>query len=83
MAAESALYATFTVTRGSSDATDVVFGTLTGPLLFAGCEALTNTKGSTKYQIICTYIAGTDQLLEYSIFRKTFTIGASFEVDTA
>jgi len=83
MATEAALYSTFTITRGAADATDVVFGTLTGPLLFADCAALTDTKDSTKYQIVCTYIAGTDQALEYSIFRKTFTNGAAVEVDTA
>tara|TARA_B110000495_G_C22757330_1_gene443528 strand:+ start:254 stop:607 length:354 start_codon:yes stop_codon:yes gene_type:complete len=83
MATEAALYSTFTIERTTADATDVVFGTLTGPLLFADCQAISDTKDSTKYQVICTYIAGTDQLLEYSIFRKTFTHGAAVEVDTA
>jgi len=83
MATEAALYATFTIERGAADATDVVFGTLTGPLQFAGCEQVSNEVNSTKYQIVCTYIAGTDQALEYSIFRKTFVTGAAVEVDTA
>ena len=83
MATEAALYATFTIERGTADATDVVFGTLTGPLLFAGCESLSDSPGSTKYQVVATYIAGTDQALEYSIFRKTFVNGATVEVDTA
>jgi len=83
MAAESALYATFEISRGTSDSTDVVFGTLTGPLLFAGCELIEDSPTKTKYQVVCTYIAGTDQLLEYTIIRKTFTRGAAVEVDTA
>ena len=83
MASEAALYATFTIERTTSDATDVVFGTLTGPLQFAGCETISNSPDSTKYQVLCTYIAGTDQALEYTIIRKTFTNGAAVEVDTA
>lgn len=80
---EAALYATFTISRGTSDAADVPFGTLTGPLLFADCEKLEDSPTNTKYQVTCTYIAGTDQSLEYTIKRKTFTKGASVEVDTA
>lgn len=83
MATEAALYATFTITRGDTDATDVVFGTLTGPLVFADCEKISQSVNSTKYQIVCEYIAGTDQNLEYSIFRKTFVNDAAVEVDTA
>lgn len=83
MATEAALYATFTITRGTSDATDVVFGTLTGPLVFADCEKISDSPDETKYQILCEYIAGTDQLLEYTIIRKTFTNDAAVEVDTA
>lgn len=83
MASEAALFATFTIERGSSDATDVVFGTLTGPLQFAGCEKISDGPNSTKYQIVCTYIAGTDQSLEYTIIRKTFVTDAAVEVDTA
>jgi hypothetical protein len=83
MATEAALYATFTISRGTSDATDVVFGTLTGPLVFADCEALDSSPDNTRYQVVCEYIAGTDQALEYSIFRKTFVNGAAVEVDTA
>lgn len=84
MATEDALYATFTIVRpAGADATDEVFGTLTGPLQFAGCEQISDGPEGTKYQIMCTYIAGTDQALEYSIFRKTFATGAAVEVDTA
>lgn len=80
---EAALYATFTIERGATDALDVPFGTLTGPLLFAGCEKVSDGPNSTKYQVVCTYIAGTDQSLEYTIVRKTFVTGADVEVDTA
>ena len=83
MATEALLTATFEIERGSADATDVVFGTLTGPLLFAGCEQTENSLNSTKYLVSASYIAGTDQSLEYSIFRKTFARGAVVEVDTA
>lgn len=83
MATEAALFATFEITRGTSDSTDVPFGTLTGPLLFADCEQIENDETGSKYQIVCTYIAGTDQLLEYTIIRKTFTKGAAVELDTA
>lgn len=83
MASEAALFATFTIERGAADATDVVFGTLTGPLQFAGCEQISQGPNSTKYQVVCTYIAGTDQALEYTIIRKTFVSGAAVEVDTA
>lgn len=83
MATEALLTATFEISRGTSDAADVVFGTLTGPLLFAGCEQTENSPAATKYLVSASYIAGTDQLLEYSIFRKTFARGAAVEVDTA
>lgn len=83
MATEAALYATFTISRGTTDATDVVFGTLTGPLVFADCTKISESPDKTEYQVVCEYIAGTDQLLEYTIIRKTFTIGADVEVDTA
>ena len=77
------LYATFTLSRGSSDATDVPIGTLTGPYLKGDVEQLENSPNNTKYQFACTYIAGSDNALEYTIIRKTFTKGASVEVDTA
>lgn len=83
MATEAALFATFTIERGASDATDVPFGTLTGPLQFAGIEKVSDGPNSTKYQVVCTYIAGTDQALEYTIIRKTFVTDAAVEVDTA
>ncbi len=83
MATEALLTASFIIERGTSDATDVVFGTLTGPLLFAGCEIVEDSPASTKYLVAASYIAGTDQSLEYSIFRKTFVRGAVVEVDTA
>jgi len=83
MATEAALFATFTLERGASDALDVPFGTLTGPLQFAGIEKVSDGPNSTKYQVVCTYIAGTDQALEYTIIRKTFVTDAAVEVDTA
>lgn len=83
MATEAALYATFTIFRDLVDVTDVVFGTLTGPLVFSDCEQIQNDATGTKYQILCEYIAGTDQSLEYTIIRKEFTNGAAVEVDTA
>ena len=83
MATEAALFATFTLERGASDATDVPIGTLTGPLLHAGIEKVSDGPNSTKYQFLCTYIAGTDQALEYTIIRKTFVTDAAVEVDTA
>lgn len=83
MATEAALYATFEIERGTADVTDTVFGTLTGPLVFADCEQIENGANSTKYMVICEYIAGTDQNLEYSIFRKTVARGAAVDVDTA
>ena len=82
MATEAALFATFTISRGLTDSTDVVFGTLTGPLVFADCEQISNDATGTKYQIMCEYIAGTDQSLEYTIIQKTFTNEAAVEVDT-
>lgn len=83
MAAEAALYATFTLTRGATDALDVPFGTLTGPLVFADCVPIQQSKNNTKYQVVCEYVAGVDQSLEYTIIRKTFTNDAAVEVDTA
>ena len=83
MATEAALFATFTITRGLTDSTDVAFGTLTGPLVFADCEQIENDATGTKYQVMCEYIAGVDQALEYTIIQKTFTNGAAVELDTA
>ena len=77
------LFATFELERAGSDVTDSLIGTLTGPALFHDCsEALTDTNGNVTYQWTANYIAGSDQILEYSIFRKTFTKGAAVEVDT-
>ncbi len=77
------LFATFELSRTGSDKTDALIGTLTGPFLFGDCsEALTDTNGDTTYQWTANYIAGSDMILEYSIFRKTFTKGAAVEVDT-
>ncbi len=82
MATEAALFATFTISRGSTDSLDIPFGTLTGPLVFADCEQIRNDADGTEYQIVCEYIAGTDQSLESTIIRKTFTNGAAVELDT-
>lgn len=83
MATEALLTATFEISRGSSDSADVIFGTLTGPLQFAGAELIEDSPASTKYLVTASYIAGTDQSLEYSIFRKTVTRGAAIDLDDA
>jgi len=83
MAAEALLTATLEISRGTADAADVVFGTLTGPLQFADCVLVEDSPASTKYLVTASYIAGTDQLLEYSIFRKTVARGAAIDLDDA
>ena len=76
------LFATFELARTGSDVTDALIGTLTGPFLFGDVKQIENDAVGTKYQFVANYIAGSDMILEYSIFRKTFTRGASVEVDT-
>ena len=76
------LFATFELARSGSDVTDALIGTLTGPYLFGDVVQIINDASTTKYQFTANYIAGSDMILEYSIFRKTFTRGAAVEVDT-
>lgn len=76
------LFATFELVRAGADVTDSLIGTLTGPYLFGDVTQIENDATKTKYQFTANYIAGSDMILEYTIIRKTFTRGATVEVDT-